>query len=128
MIFSCSNITKSFDAEVILNEVTFGIEEKEKVAIIGVNGAGKSTLFKIITGELSADSGEVTIPKDVKVGYFSQNLEISSDKSIYAELLTVFDPIIKLEAELRNIEAQMASLEGEELALIMKRYSALSAE
>lgn len=128
MIFSCSNITKSFDAEVILNEVTFGIEEKEKVAIIGVNGAGKSTLFKIITGELSADSGEVTIPKDVKVGYFSQNLEISSDKSIYAELLTVFDPIIKLEAELRDIEAQMASLEGEELALIMKRYSALSAE
>lgn len=128
MIFSCSNITKSFNAEVILNEVTFGIEEKEKVAIIGVNGAGKSTLFKIITGELSADSGDITIPKDVKIGYFSQNLEINSDKTIYEELLTVFEPLLKIEADLRAIEAKMADLKGEELSLLMKRYSSLSAE
>lgn len=128
MIFSCSNISKSFNGDDVLSGITFGIEEKEKAAIIGVNGAGKSTLFKIITGELSADSGDITIPKDIRLGYFSQNLEINSDKTIYDELLTVFEPIMAIEDEMRKIEKEMAALKGGELETAMKRYSSLSAE
>lgn len=126
MILSCRNITKSFNAEAVLTDITFGIEEKEKIAIIGVNGAGKSTLFKIITGELTPDSGDIIIPKNIKIGYFSQNLEIDSNKTIYAELLTVFEPIMAVEKEMREIENKMAKLKKDELDNAMKRYSDLS--
>lgn len=128
MILALNNISKSFGVDIILENITFNIEDGEKVAIVGVNGAGKSTLFKIITGELSSDSGEVVMPKGTAVGYFSQNLEIDSTKTIYAELLTVFEPVIALESKLRDMESKMAELSGEELSELMKSYDALSLE
>ena len=63
MILSCSNISKSFGSDTILENVSFHIEEHEKAAVVGINGAGKSTLLKIIIGELPADSGEVVVSK-----------------------------------------------------------------
>lgn len=112
MILALNNISKSFGTDVILKNVSFNIEEKDKVAIVGVNGAGKSTLFKIITGELSHDDGEVICPKTTTIGYFSQTLEVDSSKTIYGELLTVFEPIMALEQEMRDIEVKMASSSG----------------
>lgn len=126
MILALNNVSKAFGTDVILENVSFHIEEKEKVAIVGVNGAGKSTLFKLITGELSLDSGEVVIPKSVTMGYFSQNLEIDSTKTIYGELLTVFEPIMLLEQQQRDMEAQMSQKNGEELESLMSKYSELS--
>ena len=63
MILSCSNISKSFGTDSILNHVSFHIEEREKAAVVGINGAGKSTLLKIIVGELAPDEGSVVIAK-----------------------------------------------------------------
>lgn len=63
MILSCSHISKSFGTDVILNDVSFHIEDYEKAAIVGINGAGKSTLLKIIVGELSADQGMRCFPR-----------------------------------------------------------------
>ena len=63
MILSCNHISKAFGTDVILNEVSFHIEDHEKVAIVGINGAGKSTLLKIIVGEEPADSGEFIVSK-----------------------------------------------------------------
>ena len=63
MILSCHKITKSFGGNFILKEASFGIEENEKAAIVGINGAGKSTLLKILIGEMPADEGEVTLSK-----------------------------------------------------------------
>ncbi len=128
MILSCSGITKAFNAEPVINDISFGIEKKEKAAVIGVNGAGKSTLFKIIAGEITPESGEITIAKNIKIGYFSQNLEIDSQKSIYDELLSVFEPIIKLENEIRNLEVEMSALKGQELDNAMKKYTILSSD
>ncbi len=128
MILSCNNIKKSYGVDTILEDISFIINEKEKVAIVGVNGAGKSTLFKIITGEISCDSGTVIIPKDIKIGYFAQNLQIDSEKTIYNELLTVFDDIISIEAEMSKTEALMSITKGSELDSLMKRYSYLSSE
>ena len=127
MILALNNISKSFGTDVILKNVSFNIEEKDKVAIVGVNGAGKSTLFKIITGELSHDDGEVICPKTTTIGYFSQTLEVDSSKTIYGELLTVFEPIMALEQEMRDIEVKMASSSGTALDDLMKKYSDLSA-
>ena len=126
MILALNNISKSFGTDVILENISFHIEEKEKTAIIGVNGAGKSTLFKIITGELSADSGEVIMPKTATLGYFSQSLEIDSSNTVYNELLTVFEPVMQMEKQLRQMEEKMSSLEGSDLDRLMSEYSVLS--
>lgn len=126
MILALNNVSKAFGTDVILENISFHIEEKEKVAIVGVNGAGKSTLFKIITGELSLDSGEVIMPKSAAMGYFSQSLEIDSTKTIYGELLTVFEPIMLIEQQLRDMETQMSQKSGEELEILMTKYSELS--
>ena len=128
MIIGLKDIQKAFGVEEVLKNVTFTLEEKEKAALIGVNGAGKSTLFKIITGEMSADASEIFLPKTAKVGYFSQSLEIDSEKSIYDELLTVFDDVIAIEDEMRTLEQQMSSLSGEALEKNMQDYSTLSHE
>lgn len=126
MILALNNVSKAFGTDIILENISFHIEDKEKVAIVGVNGAGKSTLFKMITGELSLDSGEVIMPKSATMGYFSQNLEIDSTKTIYGELLTVFEPIMLIEQQLRDMEAQMSEKKGVELENLMTRYSQLS--
>lgn len=126
MILALNNVSKAFGTDVILKNISFHIEEKEKVAIVGVNGAGKSTLFKIITGELSLDSGEVIMPKSATTGYFSQSLEIDSSKTIYGELLTVFEPIMLMEQQLRDMEAQMSHKSGDQLEKLMEKYSELS--
>lgn len=128
MILALNNISKAFGVESILENISFHIEEGEKIAMVGVNGAGKSTLFKIITGELSADEGSITIPKNAEIGYFSQNLEIDSSKTIYEELLTVFEPVMAIEARLRELEAQMANTSSEDMAELMKAYDQLSLE
>lgn len=125
MILACKDIQKSYGIETILEKVSFSLEDREKMAIVGVNGAGKTTLFKIITGEISYDSGELFIKKDTSMGYLKQNMSYDGDKTIYEEALSVFNDLINDEAELRNMEKQMASLEGDELEKKMSAYAAL---
>ena len=72
MILSCQNVSKSFGTDEILKNISFHIEDHEKAAIVGINGAGKSTLLKIITGELTADEGQVVLSKGRTMGYLSQ--------------------------------------------------------
>lgn len=128
MILALNKISKAFGTDIILENISFNIKDGEKVALVGVNGAGKSTLFKIITGELSADNGEIIMPKNTSIGYFSQNLEIDSEKTIYAELLTVFEPVMAIESRMRDMEAKMAELSGDKLQELMKDYDELSLE
>ena len=125
MILSLSGVSKSFGTDVILEKITFNLEEKEKAAIVGVNGAGKTTLFKIITGESSHDDGDVYIKKDIKLGYLKQNAFPNSNDTIYNEMLSVFKDLIETENELRQMEHEMSSLKGEELEEHMKKYSDL---
>jgi len=128
MILSCSNINKSFGIEQILENVSFGIAENEKVAIVGVNGAGKSTMFNIITGDISTDSGEIIYSPKLKIGYMNQMLKLNENKTIYTELLTVFDDIIQIESEIEKLSKNMGNLKNEDLDIAMKRYSILSEE
>ncbi len=85
MILACNNISKNFGTDVILEQISFHINEREKAAIVGINGAGKSTLFKIIVGELPADTGEVTWAKGTRIGYLSQHQDLTSENTIYDE-------------------------------------------
>ena len=87
MILSCQNISKAFGTKEILHDVNFHINEKEKIAIVGINGSGKTTLLKIIMGEETPDNGQVIIAKDTTIGYLSQHQDISFDNTIYGEML-----------------------------------------
>lgn len=89
MILSCSNISKSFGSDTILENVSFHIEEHEKAAVVGINGAGKSTLLKIIIGELPADSGEVVVSKGKTIGYLAQHQDLESSRTIYEDRKSV---------------------------------------
>ena len=128
MILSCSNITKSFGTDTILDHVSFHIEEREKAAIVGINGAGKSTLFKIIVGELAADEGVVTVSRGKTLGYLAQHQDIKSESTIYDELMEVKRPILEMEQQIRTLEKRMKSVLGEELETMLNTYSRLNHE
>lgn len=126
MILSCNNITKTFGTDTILSDCSFHIEEREKVAIVGPNGAGKSTLLKIIMGRLPADDGTVTISKDKTLGYLAQHQNLSSDGTIYDELLSVKKDIIALEEKIRETEQQMKNATGEQLDTLLDQYTKMN--
>ncbi|PKM93658.1 MAG: ABC transporter [Firmicutes bacterium HGW-Firmicutes-1] len=109
MILSGNNLAKAFITDVLFKDVSFQINEKEKVAVVGINGAGKSTLFKIITKELLPDTGNVVISNQTTVGYLSQNSTLDSDKSIYEEILSAKANILEMEDELLNVEKEIAT-------------------
>ncbi len=122
MILQCSHISKSFGGNVVLDDVSFNVDENEKAAIVGVNGSGKSSLLKIITGELEADSGDVIIGKDVNLGYLAQDREYDSNE-------TVFDEIYAANPEIADLEARMAELSrqmnlGTGLENLIEQYDA----
>ncbi|WP_028984078.1 ATP-binding cassette domain-containing protein [Sporolactobacillus terrae] len=108
LLLQTSEISKSFGTDLVLSTITIDVQFGERVALVGRNGAGKSTLLKIIAGKMSADSGEVIMPKDRTMGYLPQNATLDSTRGIYDELVSVFSPLIALEKKMRAMEAQMA--------------------
>ena len=128
MILSCNNISKAFIENTVLKNISFHVEEKERVAIIGNNGAGKSTLLKIIMKELTPDDGEVIISKNKTLGYLAQHQNLSGEQSIYDELLSVKEDIINLEKRMRSIEETMKHAEGDSLSDLMDTYTRLTHE
>ena len=126
MILSCQNICKAFGENVILNNASFHIEEREKAALIGCNGAGKTTLLRIIMQEISADSGTVVLSKDKNIGYLAQYQDIHGHHTIYEELLTTKQHIIDMERRIRNLEQEMNNVTGDDLNHLMETYTRLT--
>ena len=91
-----------------------------------MNGAGKSTLMRILAGEESYDSGTIHRQKDLTIGYLAQDGGLDSDNTLHEELRSVFTDLLRMEEELRQLEAEMATAEGAELEAVMRRYADLS--
>src|SRR5690606_16450951 len=108
IVLQVNNVTKSFAGEEILSGVKLEVQHRDRVALVGRNGAGKSTLLKIITGEMSRDEGDIIIPKDVRIGYLDQHSGLDSERTIWEEMMTVFEPLFAMERELRSLEQKMA--------------------
>ncbi len=125
MILACKDIHKSYGVDVILENISFHIEENEKVAIVGVNGAGKTTLFKILTKVINYDSGEIYQAKDKTLGYLAQDMQIDTHNTIIEEMIKVFNELLGIEQRLRDMESDMANYSGDELEKLMKQYSNL---
>ena len=126
MILNATNISKSFGGNEIIKDANFLVNEHEKVAIVGVNGAGKTTLLKILTGEEHADSGNVILAKDAKLGYLRQINNVDSTLSIIDELYTVIEHILNMEKRMLEMQEQMQHLSGEALEELYSSYTALT--
>ena len=126
MVLSCNNITKAFGTDVILDNVSFHLNENEKCAIVGINGAGKSTLLKIIAGEMSADSGQVIMSKETTLGYLAQQQDLDPSNTIYDEVMSVKAGVLALETNLRRTESMMKDASGDELENLYKQYDRLN--
>lgn len=126
MILSCQEITKSFGTNTILKDVSFHIEEREKAALVGANGTGKSTLMKIISGEMTCDSGMTVLSKDKTMGYLAQHQDMEQESTIYDVLLEVKRPVMEMESRLRQMEQEMNHLSGSDLQQLMDSYHRLS--
>jgi len=129
-ILSCRNITKTYIIDTILENISFTVEDRDKIGLIGLNGSGKTTLLNIISGTISPDSGDLFVSRDLKLGYLKQNININSTKTIYEECLEVFKDLIKMENQLRKLE-NLISEEGskgesEKLNRLMESYGRLS--
>lgn len=129
IILSGKDIKKSYGIDTIIEGVTFTVQETDKVGVVGVNGAGKSTLFKILTGEIERDGGDIFVGKDIKLAYMSQDFEFQSDNSIWDELLTVYTHLINMEDRIKILENEISELshggESELLDSKLKTYSDL---
>lgn len=117
MILSCQNISKTFIVDELLRDVNFIINEKEKVALIGINGAGKTTLFRIITGELLADSGQVLISPGKTLGYLKQNALSESQMTLFQEVYHSNEGLIHIQKELETLEEKIHLHEGDKAHL-----------
>ena len=130
IILSLQGIRKSFGTNEVLKDVSFTLQDGERMGMVGVNGSGKSTLMKIIAGEETADAGTVSIQKGLKIGYLAQQGELSGDETVLRVLESVFDPIVALEKEMRETEEQMgeAADDPELLRRLGSRYDLLTRE
>ena len=113
-VLDVQNLTLSFGENTLFSDLSFDIQDKEKVGFVGVNGAGKTSLFKIITGEYKADSGNCFISKNARLGYMEQHT-CSNDKTIWAELVSVYDDLIQIEIELDSINEKLKTNHSKEL-------------
>lgn len=129
IVLSCKDISKSYGIRDVLKDITFSINEGDKVGIIGGNGEGKSTLFKIISKELSQDSGEIFIDKNRTIGYLTQHVDLDLNNTIYDEMNLVFKDLRNIEDRLHSLEIKMAEPYNDDNAAyhekIIKDYTTL---
>jgi ATP-binding cassette subfamily F protein 3 len=132
IILQAQDLTKRFNGENIFSKVSLAIQEKSRIALVGRNGAGKSTLVKMIIGDQSIDSGNVVTKKNLTIGYLAQDTGLNSEKSIYAEMESVFANLKKQETKLHQLEAQISSprmdTNSEEFKEISKQYDNIRAD
>ncbi|MBR0266149.1 MAG: ABC-F family ATP-binding cassette domain-containing protein [Clostridia bacterium] len=130
IILALQDVKKSFGTHEVLKSVSFTLQEQDRMGLVGVNGSGKSTLMKIIAGQETADEGSVNMQKGLRIGYLAQQGELTGEETVQRVLESVFDPLVKIEEEMRSLENEMAEHGGdaEMLRRLGGRYDALTRE
>ncbi|EFV98816.1 ABC transporter, ATP-binding protein [Streptococcus australis ATCC 700641] len=128
IILQANKIERSFAGEVLFDNVSLQVDERDRIALVGKNGAGKSTLLKILVGEEEPTSGEINKKRDLSLSYLAQDSRFESSNTIYDEMLHVFDDLRKTEKSLRQMELAMGEKTGADLEKLMQDYDRLSEE
>ena len=128
IILQANKIERSFAGEVLFDNVSLQVDERDRIALVGKNGAGKSTLLKILVGEEEPTSGEINKKRDLSLSYLAQDSRFESSNTIYDEMLHVFDDLRKAEKALRQMELEMGETTGADLEKLMQDYDRLSEE
>ena len=128
IILQANKIERSFAGEVLFDNISLQVDERDRIALVGKNGAGKSTLLKILVGEEEPTSGEINKKRDLSLSYLAQDSRFESSNTIYDEMLHVFDDLRKTEKTLRQMELEMGEKTGADLEKLMQDYDRLSEE
>ena len=128
IILQANKIERSFAGEVLFDNISLQVDERDRIALVGKNGAGKSTLLKILVGEEEPTSGEINKKRDLSLSYLAQDSRFESSNTIYDEMLHVFDDLRKTEKTLRQMELAMGETTGADLEKLMQDYDRLSEE
>ena len=128
IILQANKIERSFAGEVLFDNISLQVDERDRIALVGKNGAGKSTLLKILVGEEEPTSGEINKKRDLSLSYLAQDSRFESSNTIYDEMLHVFDNLRKTETALRQMELGMGEKTGADLEKLMQDYDRLSEE
>lgn len=120
------DVEKSFGVYQILNGVSFEVQDYERIGLVGKNGTGKTTLLKMIMGMEHQDKGDIFIKKGAKLGYVEQIPHFDKGTSVKDVLKTAFETLQSLNDKMRQLEAEMAQIEGSQLELKLKKYGELS--
>ncbi|MFS9043758.1 ABC-F family ATP-binding cassette domain-containing protein [Streptococcus rubneri] len=128
IILQANKIERSFAGEVLFDNISLLVDERDRIALVGKNGAGKSTLLKILVGEEEPTSGEINKKRDLSLSYLAQDSRFESSNTIYDEMLHVFDDLRKTEKTLRQMELEMGEKTGADLEKLMQDYDRLSEE
>jgi ATP-binding cassette subfamily F protein 3 len=127
-VVTLDNIEKTFGPRVLFERLNFLIDRGERVGLIGENGSGKTTLFKVITGDVTPDSGNLSVAKSVKLGYLQQDAAFNSTNTVMDEAELAFAQLHELSHKLREIEHEMAEQTGEQLEKTLRQYQSVQHE
>ena len=108
ILLSLQGIQKSFGTNEVLRDASLVLQDGQRMGLVGVNGCGKSTLMKIIAGIETADGGTMTMQKGLKLGYLAQQGQVGEGRTVLEGLESVFEPVQRMEQQLRDLEHQMA--------------------
>ena len=126
IILSASDVTLSFGTDVVLDRVSLGVNEGDKIGIVGVNGAGKSLFMKILASRVEASEGNVFLARDKSVGYLEQNTGLDSEREIFSEMCQAFPELVEAEARLAELESEMNGRHDEQKHMALAgQYTAL---
>lgn len=109
-ILTVNNIKKMFGTDVIIQDITFEVQKGDRVGLVGINGSGKTTLFKVLNGEYTADEGTFTPARETSIGYMEQHVCRDMEKPAFDEVMTVFAPLLKMEAEIEVLTTKISEM------------------
>lgn len=114
-LLSASELTKSFGTDIVFHDVSFEIQQNDRVGLVGANGSGKTTLFKVLTGEYASDGGNIYQANACQIGYMEQHVCRDLDRTAYAEVLTVFGNLLQMESRLNELNNSVTAHPDEAL-------------
>jgi len=135
IVLSAKNLSKVYGTDVIIEKVSFHVNEGDRIGIIGKNGAGKSTLLNMLTGELPCDDGEFFVSQNTRIGYLKQRENFQSGRTVIEEVTEIFRDLLDMEKEMEKITEQLTHLsaaavgaEAEERDMLIHRQASLHDE